>query len=92
MAQALMPASASKALQSHPDLSFQFQRDRYQIHTKNGAVSYSVSDGTRTLHAQLTWAFGMGRVGQTYLYERAGQFYEARASYFQSRHTGRHFA
>ncbi len=82
MAHALMPASASEALQTHPNLSFQYQGDRYQIQTKDGTVSYSVSDGGHTLQAQLLWAFGVGRVGQTYLYQRSGQFFEARASYF----------
>ena len=83
MAHALLPASASDALQTHPNLSFLFQRYRYQIATKDSVANYSVSDGAHVLHAQLLWAFGVGRVGQTYLYKRPdGQFYEARATYF----------
>src|SRR5262249_8542528 len=36
--------------------------------------------------APLAWTFGVGNVGQSFLFTRDGAFYEARVSYFDSIH------
>jgi hypothetical protein len=41
-----------------------------------------VGDGARTISLVLGWAFGEGQVGETYVFEREGTFYESRLSYF----------
>ena len=62
---------------------------RSNLSAKIGPYSYeiaantlSVSDGKDTLRVQLEWTFGQGSVGQTYLFQRAGQWYESRVSYY----------
>jgi len=47
---------------------------------------YSVSDGSRSSSAPLAWAFGAGKVGQSFLFERDGAFHEARVSYYDAVH------
>ena len=87
MAMTAMPATASGALHTHPDLKFVVDKYKYDIATPPtpGSVSqYSVTDGSTTLGYPLQWAFGTGRVGQSYLFRRKDDphFYEARVTYF----------
>jgi hypothetical protein len=85
MAITLMHAKNSAILQSHPVLSFSLSRYRYEIRTDASANTYSVTDGANNLETTLSWAFGSGSVGQSYLFEKPnGEFYEARVSYFAS--------
>jgi len=85
MAITLMRAEDSAILKSHPVLSFDVGRYRYEIRTNASSNTYSVTDGASNLKATLSWAFGSGSVGQSYLFERPnGLFYEARVSYFDS--------
>ncbi len=73
MAQAAMPAAVAELLHSHRDLSFRSNQYLYRIQTSpNDPESiYSVTDGTQSRSYPLTWAFGAGRVGQSYLLRRA---------------------
>lgn len=82
MAQTLSKAADCRILQTHPRLTGQLGRFSYQIVTAGGKSAYSVSDGVHTTTQTLVWAVGEGRGGQSYLYQRAGVFYEARVSYF----------
>ena len=80
-----MPASVSEILHSHSDLAFAIGTYKYKIETAGNQSKYSVSDGTKKLSFPLTWAFGTGRVGQSYLFKKEdGGFYEARVTYFES--------
>jgi hypothetical protein len=65
-------------------LTFQAGRITYQIAKSEGGSVYTVTDGTRTISAPLTWSFGDGHVGQSYIFERDGNFYESRVSYFDT--------
>ena len=48
-------------------------------------ASTRLVNGTNTLTANLLWAFGVGRAGQSYLFKREdGKFYEARVTYFDT--------
>ena len=48
-------------------------------------ASTRLGNGTNTLTANLLWAFGVGRAGQSYLFKREdGKFYEARVTYFDT--------
>ena len=77
-------ASDSGVLATHGKLTFQAGRISYQIGTSDGKKIYTVTDGTHTLTALLSWAFGDGHIGQSYLFERDGNFYESRVSYFDT--------
>lgn len=72
----------SDVLASHGRLAFHSSRINYQITTESGKSVYTVTDGTHTIPAPLTWSFGDGHIGQSYLFERDGNFFESRASYF----------
>jgi len=90
MAQNAMHAEDSEILHSHPELRFAIGSFHYEIKTgtiKTGAKHsvYTVGNGTHTLTANLLWAFGIGRAGQSYLFKREdGKFYEARVTYFDT--------
>jgi len=87
MAQNASRPPATSVLQSHNDLDFFNGNIHYQIKTSGADSIYSVTDGTRTLVARLLWAFGTGRVGQSYLFKKEdGDYYEARVTYFTSLH------
>ena len=82
MAITVMPVAASEVLKEHPRLTFQNGAFHHTIETTGSGSTYSVTDGAETISAPLIWAFGMGRVGQSYLYTRDGTWYESRATYF----------
>lgn len=85
MGRTAMPASVAEILHSHPDLTFGVANYKYKIETGPAQSRYSVTDGAKSLSFPLTWAFGTGRVGQSYLFKKEdGGFYEARVTYFES--------
>ena len=85
MAATLFWAKDSAVLRSHPVLSFSAGPYRYEIKSERNGSTYFVTDGVNTLVETLSWAFGSGPVGQSFLFARAdGNLYEARVSYFES--------
>jgi Cytochrome c554 and c-prime len=84
MAHPAAPAPVSEGLRRHDRLYFQLSSFRYQIMTSSGVSQLSLSDGTSTLLRTLTWTFGEGHIGQTYIYEEQGSFYEGHISFFTS--------
>jgi hypothetical protein len=84
MARTALPVAGSDVLSQRGQLTFPQGKVSYQIATAAGKSVYSVADGTQSLSAPLTWAFGDGHVGQSYLFERDGNFYESRVSYFDT--------
>jgi hypothetical protein len=82
MARTLSPAAASEVLRTRELLRFTASPFTHEIKTRNGESTYSVSDGSRTAAVALRWAFGAGKVGQTFLFERGRAMHEGRASYF----------
>ncbi len=85
MAQTAMPADRSDILHSHPEMNFAVGTYHYAIKTDGHHSVYSITDGAHTLKETLLWAFGTGRVGQSYLFKKSdGKFYEARVTYFDT--------
>jgi hypothetical protein len=83
MARTAMPAHTAEILHSHPVMGFEIGKYHYQVQTDAQQSIYSITDGTRKLAYPLTWAFGTGRVAQSYLFKMPdGNFYESRVSYF----------
>ena len=72
----------SDILKSRGTLTFQASRINYEIAAASGKSVYTVTDGTHTISAPLTWSFGDGHVGQSYLFERGANLFESRVSYF----------
>jgi hypothetical protein len=84
MARTALPVAQSDILATRERLTFQAGKISYQISTTGKNSIYTVTDGAQSLSAPLTWSFGDGHVGQSYLFERDGKVYESRASYFDS--------
>jgi hypothetical protein len=85
MAQNAMHAKDSEILHSHPELRFAVGPYHYEIKTDAKHSVYTVANGPHTLTANLLWAFGIGRAGQSYLFKKDdGKFYEARVTYFDT--------
>jgi Cytochrome c554 and c-prime len=85
MAHAAMSASLSDILHAHPLMVFVPGKYKYRIESKLGSSRYSVSDENQRLSFPLLWAFGTGRVGQSYLFKKENaDFFEARVTYFES--------
>jgi len=74
----------SSVLASGSHLTFHDGKISYEIATAEGHNIYTVTDGVRSISAPLTWAFGDGHIGQSWLFERDGEFYEGRVSYFDT--------
>ena len=83
MARASTEAANSDILRSHEHLTFQAGPYRYEIASRSGSSDYSVHEGANSISVQLGWAFGYGEVGQTYVYQQNGSFYESRLSYYR---------
>jgi hypothetical protein len=85
MARAAMSASLSDILNTHPLMVFGPGKYKYQIETRRSPSRYSVGDGKQSLSFPLLWAFGTGRVGQSYLFKKQNaDFFEARVTYFET--------
>jgi hypothetical protein len=82
MARTAVHATGSDTLAGQHQLTLQAGQIHYQIAAADGKSVYTVADGARSISAPLTWSFGDGHVGQSYLFEREGNFYESRVSYF----------
>jgi hypothetical protein len=82
MARTGAAAAQSEVLKAYPHLRIRLGDYHYDVRTDAHQSLYTVSDAARSQRAPLGWAFGVGKVGQTFLFERAGRMHEAHASYF----------
>jgi len=74
----------SDILSNGSRLTFQAGNISYEIVAAEGHATYKVADGARSNSAPLSWSFGDGHIGQSWLFERDGEFYESRVSYFDT--------
>jgi Cytochrome c554 and c-prime len=77
-------AEMSQILQKNPYLRFHSGAYEYGIRHGQPSFQLSVSDGGKSLAAPLSWAFGLGNKGQTYLYSQNGSWYESRVSFYNT--------
>ncbi|MGO9087936.1 MAG: multiheme c-type cytochrome [Candidatus Sulfotelmatobacter sp.] len=86
MARAAVRAADAEILHQHDHLSFRLGPYREQIVTKGekSVLTVSASDGAARLSTDLLWAFGVGHMGQTYVYEKNGSYYESHLTFFTS--------
>jgi hypothetical protein len=84
MAHALETVEECKVLIDHPVLTVTAGKYAYRIERKGSQSNYSVSDGTTTVSMPIRWAMGASSaIGQTYILEKDGEFYESRVSWFR---------
>lgn len=82
MAHALELIKDCDILRTHAVLTYTSGRYHYQIERRGDQSLYTVSDGTNSFTVPLGWAFGVGAAGQTYVYQKDGNFYQSRVSYY----------
>lgn len=84
MGQALETVEDCKVLIDHPVLTVTVGKYSYRIERKGSQSDFSVSDGQQTITAPIRWSMGASSsIGQTYILEKDGQFYESRVSYYR---------
>ena len=83
MAHAMELVSDCAILREHPLLTFTEGKYSYRIERQGDKSVYSVTDGAETLTVPLGWAFGLGVAGQTYVFEKDGELYESRVSFYR---------
>ncbi len=84
MAHAASRTASAEILQQHDHLSFGVGPFHEEIVSKGEKTVLTVSDEKTSLAVDLLWAFGVGHMGQTYVYRRDGSFYESHLSFFAS--------
>lgn len=62
----------------------QFQAGPYHYETQNSAGKpiLKISDAKSSVSVPLQWGLGVGHMGQTYVYEQRGNYYESHVSFF----------
>ena len=86
MARAAVPAADAEILRQHDHLSFRIGSYREEIVTKGAksVLTVTAGGGAAPLSTELQWAFGVGHLGQTYVYEKNGSYYESHLTFFSS--------
>lgn len=82
MSIAMEPIAESKVLTENPQLSMRLGPYSYEIKRNGKQTFYSVTDGKDTISVPIAYAFGQGKMGQTYVLERDGKLYESRVSFY----------
>jgi hypothetical protein len=84
MAQALALPEESKVLRANPLLTFRKDSYVYKVVQTQSGSTFTVTDGARSISTPIRWAVGYGvdRVGQTFVFEYGGLFYESQVSYY----------
>jgi hypothetical protein len=84
MGRASSSADESQILRNSTSLSFHSGAHAYEISRGQSGFQFSVSDGSKSISASLSWAFGLGDKGQTYIYSQGGSLYESRLSFYKT--------
>ncbi|HEY1580597.1 MAG TPA: multiheme c-type cytochrome [Terracidiphilus sp.] len=85
MAHALETGEDDPILSEHPVLTATLGAYSYRIERKGGESLYTVSDGTATMTLPIRYAMGeSSALGQTYILEKDGKFFESRVSWFRA--------
>ncbi|MBV8807339.1 MAG: cytochrome c3 family protein [Acidobacteriaceae bacterium] len=82
MAHAMEPVAGCIILKQHAVLTFRDGVYHYRIERQGDQSLYSVTDGKNTVTVPLEYAFGLGKAGQTYVFELDGKMYESRVSFY----------
>jgi hypothetical protein len=82
MAISMERVAESAVLSANPQLRFQNGPYTYEIKRDGKQSIYSVTDGKETISVPIVYAFGQGRMGQTYVLQRDNNFYESLVSFY----------
>lgn len=85
MALTSMRASSSPVLLSHTQLTFSTGPYSYSIRMQDAEPQFEMDSPSNKMSAAIAWAFGTGRVGQSFLFAFEDEtFREARVTYFST--------
>jgi hypothetical protein len=79
---AVRPVDSTLLKEHAPELNFSLGPYSYRITNSKGNVIYSVQDGTNTISVPLSWGFGTGRMGQSYIFDYHGKTLMVPVSYY----------
>ncbi len=82
MSKALLRAADAEVLRTHEGDTFDLESYTYKLESTPQGPQFSVSHGSESAKMPITWAFGDGTVGQVYLTDVKGTFYESHFSYY----------
>jgi hypothetical protein len=82
MAHAAVHTEDLEIARKHDSLTLQVGPYHYELQSIQGRGSLKISDAKTSLSVPLMWGFGIGRMGQTYIYEQNGNYYESRVSFY----------
>src|SRR5262245_39883542 len=82
MARTLETAKEGRILREQARMAFKIGAYSYSITREGDGSVYSVTDGKETISTQILWAFGLGKAGQTYVFQLNGKYYESRVSFY----------
>jgi hypothetical protein len=82
MSQASVSLLLSDALRQHGHESFRLGAYSYELVTAEGKTTLTVRKGEDSLSADMQWAFGVGHMGQTYIYKQKDDLYESHLSFY----------
>jgi tetratricopeptide (TPR) repeat protein len=82
MSHAAVPIEDSEIMRKRDSLRFQAGPYHYEPENAEGKALLKVSDAKSSLSVPLKWAFGLGHMGQTYVYEQEGNYYESHITFF----------
>ncbi len=80
MAHALSLPANNPVLKAHPKLTVQKGAFSYTVETRGDGITYTVTDGSKTISFPVRWGFGAG--SQTWVLEYEGRLYESLVSYY----------
>ncbi|MGH9445002.1 MAG: tetratricopeptide repeat protein [Terriglobia bacterium] len=85
MAHALERPANSALLREHPGMTFRNGPYLYKIRREGSRSVFIVTDGRRAISVPILWAFGygIGGVGQTYVFRYGGYYFERQVSYYE---------
>jgi tetratricopeptide (TPR) repeat protein len=82
MSHAAISAEDSEIIRKRDSLHFRSGPYRYEAQDAGGKALLKVSDAASSASVPLLWGFGVGHMGQTYLYEQGGNYYESHVTFF----------
>jgi len=83
MGMAMEPVADSKILTANVRMTFRSGPYSYEIKRQGKQSIYTVTDGKDNISLPISYAFGQGKAGQTYVLQYDGAYYESLVSYYR---------
>lgn len=84
MGQAATNPSRTPTAIDYSPMQYKTGHYTFTLNRQGNELTASVTDGKDSLSAPVAWVFGRGVMGQTFILERDGTYYESKASYYST--------